>query len=288
MIGGGFERVFFFCKKQTPMARRRPHHRRRTRRRFRRRGFRISTKSKFNAPTHSGRGFGRQLGTFARSSRRRLVANIGPAIMPPKAMVTFKTCAYVELPTDASAGVTEDNVFSINSPINSFGSTNEPMGWTQWFGFYNKGRVISCDLKVVYQGSQSRDLVMGLIPEAGDGASAGPTAFADTIPWTEWCAYPRAQNRTLMEVDVGGNRSSVTMRYHCKPNKFFNESYKGNDNFDFTISTVPKNIVGMHFIYGAFDTGTVLANSALNATMKVEIRWHCLMYDRKNLAITTS
>ncbi len=222
---------------------------------------------------------------YVRAPKRSI--NIGPAILPPRAFVKFKQCKAFNMTTDAGPGITEDNVFRINDPTNSFGEDVQPTGFNEWAAFYNRGRVLSVDLKITWLVKNStKDLVIGLIPEAGDGASGGPTTIADTVGWDEWCEYPRAQHKIVQDFDtVKGDHMTKHMSYHCRPANFFKESYTGNDNFDFLFTgTSPVNIVSMHYILGHLATGTNLGASITYAVVSVEIIQNCMLYDRKNLS----
>ncbi len=213
--------------------------------------------------------------------------NVGAAILPDKTYVTFKNCKYIAFTSDAAAGLSEDNTFAINSPVNMYGGTIEPTTFDEWMNFYNKGRVVKSKIKITWLGKNTaNDIVVGLIPEAGDGASALPADIADTVGWTTWCEYPKSQHRVIPEIDVGtGNKSTKYMSYKCTPSKFFKESLSGNDKYDFTRTVGPKNLVGMHFIIGNLDTGNNLPNSTELAVAKVEQTMYCMLYDRKNLTL---
>ncbi len=215
--------------------------------------------------------------------------SVGKAILPAKTFVTFKRCKFIAITTDAGASFSEDNVFAINNPLNVFGATQEPTAFAEWMAFYNKGRVLRSKLKVTWVSkSTADDIVIGLIPEAGDGASALPADIADTVAWDTWCEFPRAQHRLIVEIDVGtGNKSTKYMSYNCRPESFFKETMRAGDKYDFTASVAPKNQVGMHFILGNMATNTVLPNSTLIMELKVELTFYCMLYDRKNLSLTT-
>lgn len=229
---------------------------------------------------------GRSYATWG-ESHRRLKINIGSALLPPRTLITFKTCSHAILAADASAGTTEDTVLvdmgNLHTPFP--GTTNQAAGFDEWFGFFNKGRCLSASLKLTAIFSVvSQNTVFGIVPEAGAGGSAIPTAFADTVPWTEWCEYPRAQYRTrVIQSATNNNKNILTMRYNCKPHKFFNESLKGNDNFDFASGSGPINRVGIHVIISNVLAGSALTDSATYVTLKFELVQRCIFYDRKNI-----
>ncbi len=259
---------------------RRKRFKRKGRRKYKRKGRRKYHRARLHQKSY---GFGESWQFFSPSKH----LSVGAAILPDKTYVSFKNCKYIAFTTDAAAGLSEDNVFAINSPVNMYGGTVEPTAFDEWMNFYNKGRVITSRIKITWLGKNTaNDIVVGLIPEAGDGASALPVAIADTVGWTTWCEYPKSQHRVIPEIDVGtGNKSTKFMNYKCTPSKFFKESLSGNDKYDFTRTAGPKNLVGMHFVIGNLDTGNNLPDSTELAVAKVEQIMHCMLYDRKNLSL---
>ncbi len=209
------------------------------------------------------------------------------AIGPKQKNVAFKTCYALNIPTDAAADKSEDNVLPLNNPFAPVpGSASQPTGFDEHMAFYNKGRVKSVNIKISWVATAiaAQDIVIGLIPEAGNGASSLPTTFLDSISWEEWCEYPRAQHKLFPRPDTATNNVSVKyMKYHCIPHKFFNEVLKGNDNFDFTAAAGPINLVGLHVIYADL-ANVALVDSTTYFRLKVEITMNCVLYDRKNLA----
>ncbi len=260
---------------------------RRLRKRTRRPRYNYGRRAKGQRNRRRARFISRHVGGFFGQQGARKIINIGPALLPPKMILDFKVCGNINLVTDAGAGVSEDNVvLSMNNPrVPITGVTNQPTGFDEWFGFFNKARVLSSSVKITFLfGALAQNVVYGIWPEAGPGDSTLPAALADSIPWTEWCEYPRVQHRVIPVISAVNSTTPVrVMRYKCKPHTFFNETLKGNDNFDFTSTVSPVNNVGLHVTVGNLDNDVALSNTSTLAVLKLEIYYKCMFYDRKNL-----
>ena len=215
-----------------------------------------------------------------------------PGIAPKRAIVKFKVCGSFLKTTDMAADTTDDGVLvSLSDPNDPFGAASavQPTGFNQWMAFFNKGRVIHTNVSVSFvliaAGAVQQEMVVGVIPEAGDGASALPSDIADTIKWTEWCEYPRARHRFINDVDqnAGAGRMRTTFKYHCAPHKFFNDTPR-NDNNEFKDGTSPVNEVGLHVLMSTGNTAAVMANDTNYFIVYITVEMTCLLFDRKNLA----
>lgn len=235
----------------------------------------------------SGFGGGRSFLRRGMSGARGRRFVVSPAIQPKVKYVRFKSCQVFNLTTDAAAGTTEDNLLRLNDPYDPYlnlGGSAQPLGFDQWMAFYKRGRCVSWNVRIKYLIQDiSRNLVLGLMPEAGPGGGSSPSGLADTVKWTEWCEYPRAKNIQTGVVGLGGNTTVRTMYQKGTPGGYFQEILKGSDAYDFTVSAGPSNIVGLHLLVS--DLGNVdLPDSTTVVVCTIELTQVCKLYDRINLA----
>ncbi len=215
-----------------------------------------------------------------RGSKRR-GASMMPGIGLKRQVFNFKVCHTLNLVGDASV-ITDEAVIALNDPTDFMvvpAGTVQPTGWEERAAFYDKAKVISVSVHCRFEKTSTdiKGLAVGLL------ANTDATASHTAIIWTNWCEFPRAQIRHISGMSAAGTIRNpvISMNYHTKPWKHYNQTFK-NQRFEIGLpDTSPTDRVFLHLFMGTADQATVAATSS--CIVSLTVRWKVLFYDRKNL-----